>query len=182
MADLTISGAIPGLLRQGSPVWWRDEVTPYTVTWVGPWPDSDSLEDGAIALIAPGASPCIGLDTNAEDLALDLTDATGRAHVAWWLAARAGLPAFGGTEIPLAACGVTWAPEYPFGWSLRTWNINYQATFAPDARGFVATVGVPSLAGLDVRDPRLLPDGSRWVDAEALRRVVLHVAGVPDAR
>lgn len=28
-------------------------------------------------------------------------------------------------------------------------------------------------------DDRLLPDGSRWVDAEALRRVVLHVAGVP---
>ena len=29
-----------------------------------------------------------------------------------------------------------------------------------------------------VEDVRRLPDGSRWIDAEALRRVVLHVAGV----
>ena len=36
----------------------------------------------------------------------------------------------------------------------------------------------PVLLDLDASDPRLLPDGSRWVDAEALRRVVLHVAGV----
>ena len=35
------------------------------------------------------------------------------------------------------------------------------------------------LADLDPNDDRRLPDGSRWVDAEALRRVVLHVAGVP---
>ncbi len=31
---------------------------------------------------------------------------------------------------------------------------------------------------LDPADPRLLPDGSRCVDAEALRLVCLHVAGV----
>jgi hypothetical protein len=37
---------------------------------------------------------------------------------------------------------------------------------------------LPALADLDPNDVRLLPDGSRWVDAEALRRVVLHVAGV----
>ena len=37
---------------------------------------------------------------------------------------------------------------------------------------------VPTLADLDPNDPRLLPDGSRWVDAEALRRVVLAVVGV----
>jgi hypothetical protein len=34
------------------------------------------------------------------------------------------------------------------------------------------------LATLDPNDPRLLPDGSRWVDAEALRLVCLHVAGL----
>jgi hypothetical protein len=40
---------------------------------------------------------------------------------------------------------------------------------------------VPTLADLDPADPRLLPDGSRLVDALALRRVVLHVAEVTPA-
>jgi len=34
------------------------------------------------------------------------------------------------------------------------------------------------LADLNPNDDTRLPDGSRRVDAEALRRVVLHVAGV----
>ena len=37
---------------------------------------------------------------------------------------------------------------------------------------------VPALANLDPNDPRLLPDGSRWVDAEALRLVCLHAVGL----
>jgi hypothetical protein len=37
---------------------------------------------------------------------------------------------------------------------------------------------VPTIADLDPTDHRRLPDGSRWVDAEALRRVVIHVAGL----
>jgi hypothetical protein len=41
---------------------------------------------------------------------------------------------------------------------------------------------VPSLADLDPNDPRTLPDGSRWIDAEALRRVCLHVAGLEVTR
>lgn len=36
-------------------------------------------------------------------------------------------------------------------------------------------VGVPALATLDPRDDRLLPDGSRWVDAAALAEVARHV-------
>ncbi len=35
---------------------------------------------------------------------------------------------------------------------------------------------VATLSNLDPSDPRLLPDGSRRVDAEALRLVCLHVA------
>jgi hypothetical protein len=40
------------------------------------------------------------------------------------------------------------------------------------------TASEDPLADLDPNDDRLLPDGSRRVDAEALRRVVLHVAGL----
>jgi len=40
------------------------------------------------------------------------------------------------------------------------------------------SVVIPSLAPLYEREPDgCLPDGSRWVDAEALRLVCLHVAG-----
>ena len=39
----------------------------------------------------------------------------------------------------------------------------------------------PALAHLDPTDPRTLPDGSRWVDAEALRLVCLHLMEATDA-
>ena len=42
----------------------------------------------------------------------------------------------------------------------------------------VAARTVPALADLDWRDPRLLPDGSRVVDALALGIVGRHVAGL----
>jgi hypothetical protein len=48
----------------------------------------------------------------------------------------------------------------------------------PPGPGEAVAWDVPALDDLDPEDPRLLPDGSRWVDAEALRRVVCHVAGV----
>lgn len=83
--DLTLPGDLPGLLRRGSPVFWRDEITPFVVAWVGPWPGSDNVADGAIALVAPGSEPCLGMVVNAcSDLTLDLTDPTGRAHAVWW--------------------------------------------------------------------------------------------------
>jgi len=90
----TLPGDIPGLLRRGSPVLWRDEQTPWTVTWIGPWPDSDTTDDGAIALIAPAAEPVIGMAVNAyADLVLDLSDPTGRAHAAAWAWKHPNMPA-----------------------------------------------------------------------------------------
>ena len=41
---------------------------------------------------------------------------------------------------------------------------------------------IPTLDGLDPNDPTLLPDGSRWVDAEALARVLLHVLAAGGAQ
>lgn len=112
--------------------------------------------------------PCTPLST----LALDLTDATGRAHAAWWLASAVGL------HSPTTS---RWSP------GASVWTIECDAQSTPWVRTFTPTdllwsgEQVPALDDLDPNDDRRLPDGSRWVDAEALRRVVLHVAGVAKA-
>jgi hypothetical protein len=109
------------------------------------------------------------------EVALDLTDATGRAHAAWWLAGQRG-------ETNPVEAAWRFVPEQAaqemssidgshFG------MIEYEpALWMCGASGWTADEG--PLSDLDASDDRLLPDGSRWVDAEALRRVVLHVAEV----
>ena len=78
MDDLiTLPGSIPGLLRRGSPVWtgWNDGAVVVRV-----WPD------GTAAVMADHGESW--LRVLLSELALDLTDATGRAHAAWWLLDR----------------------------------------------------------------------------------------------
>lgn len=81
--DKTLPGDIPGLLRRGSPVWWRDEETPYIVCYVWRVCDDDS-QGGENVLAAPCTAPCIGLEDCASNFAIDLTEKTGRVHAAWW--------------------------------------------------------------------------------------------------
>jgi hypothetical protein len=57
------------------------------VAWVGPWPDAD-IEDGAIVQAAPCGYGLISVEDTARNFDLDLTDATGRAHAAWWIKDR----------------------------------------------------------------------------------------------
>jgi len=134
--------------------------------------------DGDLVRVAvEGVESCLLVPL--ENLDLDLTDKTGRAHAAWWLWGQ-----MHDQVDPVVPCT---APEWlacPDVWSLG-------ASFVP-ASGEVAfaTFGavedadpaadevVHALADLDPNDPRTLPDGSRWVDAEALRLVCLHVAGM----
>jgi hypothetical protein len=103
-----------------------------------------------------------------KTLHLDLEDATGRAHAAWWLAAKV-------TKHPIilsARLGYRHSEYGGFGWWLD-WE-------SPTMTG-EAMLNEPieqALSGLNLHDPRILPDGSRWVDAEALRLVCLHVGGV----
>lgn len=107
-----------------------------------------------------------------DQLSLDLGVAAGRDRAVRWLSAQ-----IGGGPPPLGCCFVIGrhnGRNRPIGWGLLThdWNHGEEATWWwTDEHSF--------LAGLDPNDPRTLPDGSRWVDAEALRRVVLHVAGWP---
>jgi hypothetical protein len=175
VSAITLPGAIPGLLRRGSPAAWVSPLWhPILVTRL----DTSPLREPC----------CWVLDGEREqratlaEVALDLTDATGRAHAAWWLAERfrERLPLYGALGTPLAAPGVLWRPGVADeAWVLGTWNSNYEAWFTVPGNSYATTVAVVEpLVGLDIRDRTLLPDGSRWVDAEALRRVVLHVAGV----
>lgn len=129
--DITLPGSIPNLLRKGSPVRHylgdhgvvirRDPRPPesrhgdWEVAPVGEW--SDGWEDTVWM-----AQSC-----RVDELALDLTDATGRAHAAWYCF------------------------EYgPGEWDQRTYLLLYDAACNRDC------------------------------DTEALRRVVLHVAGRAD--
>lgn len=163
MTDLTLPGDIPGLLRRGSPV--LNEHAHGVVT--------DPAPDDAGYICVAG---WWGNSTHPADVALDLADATGRAHAAWWLALwwqehRGAGP----TLYPLL--GTVWHRCGDTSWRLSwcytdtTWGISVPA--AP------SYVEVPSLAEMSAHapdDPRTLPDGSRWMDAEALRRAVLHAA------
>lgn len=101
-------------------------------------------------------------EVSGEDIEALLTDATGRAHAAWWLA---------------KADDARWSKAAIHGvWNLTT--LKQDPAYLTTYGAHNAWINVPSLADLDPNDPRLLPDGSRWVDAEALRRVCRHVAGV----
>ena len=121
-------------------------------------------------------------------LALGLTDATGRAHLAWCMA-RQIRHTFGGTIDP--AEGVRWHRSHRGHWELhaqradehRRWQ---EVCFLPwdgdddvsDRNGGPHATWcrfVPTLATIDPNDPRLLPDGSWLVDALALSLVGRHL-------
>ena len=146
--DLTLP-PIPGLVRRTTPM-----VDDYGRRGVV---SALTAHDWTIALDdideqpkrAIGPLPIVGWS-------VDLTDATGRTHAGWWW--RITLH----PDLPWRA-----NPEWGGGYSLEG-----LANYAGDGRYR------DLLADLDPNDDTRLPDGSRRVDAEALRRVVLHVAGV----
>lgn len=156
---MTLPGSIPGLLRRGSPCLLADG-RPITIHGVRP--------HGAWG--ATGGQMFSGGELDGakfEGLSLDLTDATGRAHAAWWLAGalRADIAepmsvavTYGHPDLGAPGFGLAILCRYDGALWRRE--------------------DVPALANLDPNDERELPDGSRWVDAEALRLVCLHVAGL----
>ena len=149
---LTLPGEIAWLIREFSPVvafgvlgvvLGRDTREKrhgdWTVAPVDEWPDGSEWADMARSC-------------RLDEMALRLTNATGRAHAAWWLMSR----------MPLAR-------SFSARMALGEWGDEIRrAMFADTGMGM-------SLGGLDPDDPRTLPDGSRWVDAEWLRLVVLHI-------
>lgn len=162
MSELTLPGTIPGLLRRGSPA-VRLPMTPVggAVVDRDGWPCMivECGEDVAAVAYSDGGTTLAEDDVPLADLALDLTDATGRAHAAWWVVDKD----FG--DAPIEA---HMAISGAMIWGLLASPVASEAVEL-----------WPVLRTLDPADPRLLPDGSRLVDALALRLVVLHVAGVP---
>jgi len=159
MSDMTLPGNIPGLLRRGSPVVLATRTYGGSVFLDGARGVVCS-DGGRVAAETLGGSPVL-VQTGAGDLSLDLTDANGRAHAAQWLGSQRGLSGGMAADLRRNIGGgvvlMVWAP----GWRSAVWT----------------SVEVPALANLDPNDTRTLPDGSRWVDAEALRLVCLRVAG-----
>jgi hypothetical protein len=184
---LTLPGSIRGLLRSGSPVVVDDRDA-----CIDPFPavvfDTDGHE-ATIVYRTDNGTPEASIEWEHEVLNLDLAEATGRAHAAWWLREK-----YGGKQTTAGpswwlsedTASNGWRLTHPSGrvaddgtGSLVVWPGG--GRFPPFVPRHAALVAVPSLAGLNPADDRLLPDGSRWVDAEALRRVVLHVAEVRHA-
>ncbi len=178
MSTLTLPGTIPGLLRRGSPVTLRPRVYgDVTLMHGGQGVVHDAARGVAVVDTFGGSTRVVRYGR--EDLALDLTDPTGRAHAAWWLANQPGNESVVSRrrESPRWTC----CPGASNDPGDRLWHLTSYGC-APYRDAFEGEhdprVVVPALAALNPDDPRLLPDGSRWVDAEALRLVCLHVAGV----
>lgn len=180
--DLTLPGDIPGLLRRGSPVvkTWHDDIdadgNPTVLFTASGFYLRDLAPDKAgRRCLCWFDNESIGLDSGFPP-ALDLTDATGRAHAAWWLATKCAPEAVPvGTRMRCIYRDGSTMAYLDWHWSLD--NMGGTTIWVGATHPYQQCV--PSLAGLDPEDLRLLPDGSRWVDAEALRRVCLHVAGRP---
>lgn len=152
---------VPALLLEGSPVYVDRRGTLQRATYLG--------QDGEHRFCAAKDRGMFILGE--EPLRLDLTDATGRAHAAWWLARKAGLDASHGTIFRCRG-NKSWTLHGSIGGQHFTVYEGRKGSRKPDG------TYVAGLLNLDPNDPRLLEDGSRWVDAEALRLVCLHVAGV----
>lgn len=173
MSGVTLPGTTEGLLRRCSPCRVRRD------------PDDEHFQDVpldyGVVLAEPSLSPSgdvvpsvwMTLDSHFPDepdiadcwLHLDLTEATGRAHAAWWLAERVK----------------NWPDEPDFTTAMwRRWITGPQHKRRREwglAPGHYWPDTFSAFAGLEPSIVRRLPDGSRWVDAEALRLVCLHVAG-----
>ena len=158
MSALTLPGDIPGLLRRCSPFTWRGGERGTVV----------SMRGDDIWLAVDGCVVHKSLDgaTSYAGLTLDLEDATGRAHAAWWLAGRLDLRAPFGALWQRAEWKGCWRVVLPHTDGIAI----HPHDWAPEWEAITAH--------LDPNGPRLLEDGSRWVDAEALRLVCLHVAGL----
>ena len=174
--DLTLPGTLPGLLRRCSPV-VVDGIKAVILSRdtrpadqrAGDWEVIADSQDSQDPFWVKYPMECYGisLSLKPEALALDLKDATGRAHAAWWLAGRLR------PEVELMSVAVTYG--HP---TIGAGGYGLAVTCRNDGALWRRFDDVPGLDALDPNDPRTLEDGSRWVDAEALRLVCLHVGGV----
>ena len=87
MTAVTLPGAILGLLRRGSPVTLRPRVYGDVTLMHGGQGVVHDAARGVAVVDTFGGSPRV-VRYGREDVALDLTDPTGRAHAAWLVVAN----------------------------------------------------------------------------------------------
>jgi len=165
MTDLILPGDIPGLLRRGSPVL----VDTHKGDVYGCGAPALVLTPGRqIAYISAARHFGVGVRGGVYPghIHLDLTDPTGRCHAAWWLM-RYKRPAMVETH-------ASWGP-YSLGED-RDHSVLRPALHTGSGMEYYYSEVNDLCPDLNWHDRRVLSDGSKWVYAEALRRMVLHVA------
>lgn len=152
--DLLLTVGVERVLRRGTPIdvegWGRSVAVNVVRTTPG-------VQRGFVRH-APDAAPDEGdlVMSDFDGIAVDLSDATGRAHVAWAVASRFG-------EVDPNAPGECLISGVFGGDLLPTID--------------VWCAEVPELQALHNDDETRLPDGSRRIDAVALRLVAERVLG-----
>jgi len=168
MTKITLPGSIPGLLRRGSPVintgsTLVEHLRRGIVV-------SDVVVDRGIEVAFEHDESLMGIQSL---FALDLEDHTGRAHAIWWLGNQYGI----GQNCLVFGLGKdTEINEYFY--EIRSYHTPYghnkirfytEHSQLPDSESCVRCQSIPGLT----------QDNCRHLnDAEALRRICLHVAGL----
>jgi len=166
LAALTLPATLPGVVRVGTPI-------------RATMPDGETLD--GVVIRQRGDVWAVGVSANdlhhvfpsttlRDNHAVDLTDATGRAHVAWALSSRVW-----SSGADVSASMRLGAELLSFDGPLVPWPRLVSASPLHGDGG--GTGWAACVEHLEPSDDTRLPDGSRWVDAEALRLVALHVLG-----
>ena len=174
---ITFPGSVQGVLRRCSPVRVDNTDDPPfdavvdRITW------HDPPHNGVAVVTAPLSVVRWFLDDDeppsfhVDWLSLDLTDATGRFHLRKWIGEQ------------VRSIGIEWGCcSVAIGGDGVYWMLGGVAFHCLDGITFrcLDAKRVPALATIDPNDDRRLPDGSKVVDALALRLVGLHVAGISE--
>jgi hypothetical protein len=162
MADLTLPGDIPGLLRPGCPVIVDGLDHGVAITHVYGEERGDLIDIGRITR---GDRTVLDCEMPIAAVALALTDEAGADRAARWLAERLGMRS-GATSGRWSGCR---HDGFPF-WRLDTQEDDVRMFGAEYQQGWEDQgMVVPALASIDLAHPQ--------ADLLALRAVCLHVAG-----
>lgn len=176
-----LPGLVDGLVRRCSPVTFWSFRNGATLPYLGVVAEVDSSAGRATV---GGLGALVG-SRWLDELELYLGDMTGRLHAVAWI--MEGLRKRPGP--PSTSLGFRWDPHRGLWFAhdeLTRWFFgpvgDEHGVWAQDGVYEPAGDVVPFLDDLDPHDDTRLPDGSRWVEAEALRRVVLWLAILRELR
>lgn len=160
MADLTLPGSIPGLLRRGAPVLARGK--PSVVVYV------DGLHVGVARDFSRARFDWVNV---ARHVALDLSDPIGAALATWWLGDKLGVSKRFSMVGPHVWPVDDRVKPPILGFTIGL-GVVYLSKPAPARSNHERSEVLPALSAIDLASPT--------ADIEALRAVVLHLAGLAE--